>query len=489
MGVITPIYLTDCLPGDIFKIGNELLIRYFPLATPVMHEIEAEILWFFLEDRIVYPEFEDFIAGRPSGGLATCDASNRVNASLMDYLGIPSITADSSQKVNAVPLAMYYKIYDDWFRNANFQDEKFEGLIPGENAWLTALSKSATGMLYRNWQKDQFTSALDSPQIGGDVLLPLLNNGSADVIRKGSTENTNPNIVRRASDDAALAGNINSGAAGILKADTTDIYIDPNGRWEVEINADAVAIRELRRAEAIQTWLERGMRGGYHRHTEYLQAYWNIKSKDSRLDRSEFIGSFKQPVRFSEIRSTGETIDSNDDITSPIGVLAGHGISIGGGAGLSFRCPDHGWLMAVLTVRPKTAYYQGIERMFQRETRYDYYFDDLARIGEAPVKRKEVFAGGNTTENNSTFGYMPQYYEYMYKKDIITAQMQGSTLNKWHLARVFDNTVQLNDDFLKCVPSKRIFADTSGTTHDLLIMAVNHITAARQVAKLATPSL
>ena len=495
MGELIPIYVKDTLPGDVFRINTEALIQFLPLVTPVMHEVEAEVLFFFGEDRNEWPEFEKFISGRESVVRPTIESNGLSEGSLATYMFLPPNMTDTTQDVYAVPFNLALRIWDFWFRNKEVQDPIAIDLVAGDNADLRTIVQGDP--LHSNWAKDQWTSCLPEPALGGDVLLPILqDNASVHVTLDTSQAGVKNQLIKQASDYSTLLSGAVGGESpsGIFQLTSgTDAVLDLNESHHItaaEMNAASALMRDVRKAEAYMKWSEKGIRGGSDTHKDYLWTYHRVRSRDLRLDQPHLIGSTKIPVKFSQIRSTSETIDSGDNIDSPIGVLAGHGQAMGGSnKTLTYRCPDHGWIIGYLRVRPKTSYSQGIPRMYQRSSRYDYYFDDLARIGEVAVKNKEIYGLGNSTTNEATFGYMPMYFDYLYCADRITGQVDGLLLNQWTLSRKFGASPNLNDAFLKCTPTKDIFADTTSSNDSLVIWVVNHVHAARQIHALATPSI
>lgn len=500
MGQLIPIYLTDVLPGDSFQLSNQIDLKFLPMVTPVMHEIEAEIMWFFDEDRNSWGEdFENYIWGKTNVAKPLIGIDLMPIGSVGHHLGIPHSIGDTMQKGYAVPFNTYFRTYDQHFRNPAFQNEQAETLVAGDNNGVLEL-KSAAPLLRRNWNKDPHTSALPQPQLGADVLIPLLNTGSTAIVEHIEGLNRAGKIRLQSNDNfTGSVRPLQQSANGDFENDfPVGLYYDPNetlGITAAELNSNAASMREFTRSEALLRWAERGMRGtmGSDRHTDYLAAFWMMKSQDLRLDRVHYIGTtVRTPVRIDEIRGTAEILDSADNLDTPQGNLAGYGRALSGSKTLRYTAPDYGWLLGILCVRPKSAYSQGVDRMFQRETRFDHYWSDLATIGETAVKTKEVLCGPNNSANESDFGYHYQYYEYFYKKDQYSGQMDDSNrLTQWHLGRQFDpnSFLFLNSDFVTCIPSKRIFADTTAANDTMVIQVVNSVKARRQVAKLRLPSL
>ena len=249
-----------------------------------------------------------------------------------------------------------------------------------------------------------------------------------------------PLVINSGSGADAASGNIKSGTNGVdnnvLQDSTGDpITFDFRGSQVVDIQADATDINTLRRAFRLQEWLERNARAGT-RYVESILAHFGVKGSDSRLQRPEYIGGSKQNMVISEVLSTAE----NDSATIPVGQMAGHGISVGGGNVFSYNAEEHGWIIGIISVIPDTAYAQGLPRSFTRFDRLDYAWPTFANIGEQEVLVRELYAHGPSP--NVVFGYIPRYSEYKYGIFKVSAEMRD-TLAYWHLGRIFSDSPAL----------------------------------------------
>lgn len=487
MGLLTPIFVKDVLPQMRLHIRNELDSKFLALVTPVMHQVQACIEWFYGTSRIIWGEdFENFIWGKTSVATPKFSALNMPVGSLGHRLGIPT-NISYNMFLEAMPVNFYLKIYDDHYRHTLFANEQSVTLVPGDNPDIRA---AATGSIRAvNWGRDPFTTALSVPQLGSEVQVPLLQN---DVNVKVNLGQSSAAIIRKAVDDLVLASGtaFTTTAAGSLQVDGNNVYIDANTTASIlanDMNLAAASINAFHRAEALHKWAERGMRGtgGSDRHVDYLEAYWGKSSDDLRFDRTHYMGyTVKTPVKFDDIRSNTDVLDSGDNVVQPSGYLSGYGRAVGGSREIRFTVPDYGYIMGILHYRPKAAYSQGVDRMWTRSDRFQYYWDDLAGIGETAVLKQEIYAGGTVGTNESTFGYQPPYYEYHFVKDQVSADMDDdSRMRQWHLGRNLTGAT-LNAAFIQCDVSKRIFADTSSGTDSIAVHVANHIRCVAPVAKL-----
>lgn len=193
-------------------------------------------------------------------------------------------------------------------------------------------------------------------------------------------------------------------------------------------SASGVTVEELRIRMQMQSFLERNEIGG-SRYTEMLYAHWGVKDPDGRLQRSEFIGGSVQPLRINEVTQTSAPTDED-----PLGQYAGQGMSSGVGKKIRFRAPEHGFIITLMAIMPRTGYFQGIEPMWTRFDRLQMYWPSFAHLGEQEVKNKEIMFTCHDPEG--TFGYQQRYAEYKCSMDQVHGDMKGS-LAFWHGARAF----------------------------------------------------
>lgn len=477
-GELVPTTVIETIPGDKFKIGVENMLRFAPLISPVMHMTDVTTHYFFVPNRLVWEEWPKFIIQHDDPIEAPyMNVSEIVEGSLMDYLGFPTGVYGSLLKVSVLPLAAYLRIWNEYYRSQDLQDEYYATVVPGDNTSLYyqwAYDRPPV----RGWQHDYFTACLPWPQKGDTVQVPLTQNPSgAPVVLDNPLQNYGK--VRRP-DGTQVAG------SNPLFSENGDFYIgnsngrgvyDPNGTLRADIQEVAAPIETLRRAMVLQQWLEKNARGG-SRYIESILAHFGVMASDARLQRPEYIGGSKQKMVISEVLSTAETADM------PQGNMAGHGLSIGGGNTFATYCEEHGFIIGIISVRPKTAYQQGLHRQFSRFDALDYAWPSFAHLGEQAVLNREIYAVGD--EPNLTFGYIPRYSEYRYIPSRVSGEMR-STLSQWQWGRIFASQPVLNGDFIACNPSNRIFAVTTNVDH-IYAHIFNNITVLRKLPKFAVPS-
>lgn len=478
-GYLYPCFNMEVIPGDTFSVSTEVFIRFAPMIAPVMHRMDCKIDFFFTPYRLLWNEWEDFITGGDDGTelpsfprfqLTSTFISNvGQKGHLSDYLGFPVGVSNDSEYISALPFRAYQKIYNEFYRDQNVIDEVTEYNSSGiQGALIPQCS-----LRKRAWEKDYFTSCLPWPQKGTEVEIPLN-------ITESSITYKNPAIANRP--------DVPETTSGALTARVSDGGIEtPTGPFELQniesIDATEVTINELRRATKLQRWLERAARTG-SRYIEQIYSHFGVRSSDARLQRPEYLGGGKVPVQISEVLATAQSSEA----TTPeiaVGEMAGHGVSAGYGIGFKRSFEEHGIILGILTVIPRTNYYQGINKFWQKFDKFDYFWPDFANLGEQEVYQKELYHSGSG--NDTIFGYQQRYAEYKYKDSTVHGDFRD-TLNFWHQARQFTSAPTLSQTFLESEIDDRIFAVQDGT--DYLWMQLYHkVNALRPIPLFSIPEL
>ena len=326
--------------------------------------------------------------------------------------------------------------------------------------------------------KDYFTSALPWAQRGEQLTIPL--SGSAPITADGTQTTFKVKSSGLPPSDDALSTSM-SKLANTLDG---DLMFNNTGLETDLSNVSASTINELRQAFSIQKWLEKNARGG-SRYVEQILSHFGVHSSDARLQRPEYLGGGKTPVVISEVLQNSASTEN-----SPQGQMVGHGISVGNTNEFRARFEEHGFVIGIMSIIPRTSYQNGLPRVFQKYDKFDYFFPDLAHLGEQSVKKSELFL--NTSkflddpENSGTFGYQPRYAEYRFVNDSVHGDMAGN-LDFWHMGRKFTSLPPLNGSFVQSDPTQRIFAVEDPTEHKLIVQTYCNFQAIRPLPKFGTP--
>jgi len=469
MGALIPCSLFEVLPGDSVRMSTSMLLRASALLSPVMHKVDVRIHHWFVPYRLIWEDFEDFITGGPDGLDASVYPTIVVNnpgiSSLHDYLGIPPSVA-SNRSVSALPFRAYQYIWNECYRDQDLHAAVAISTASGVDA------TTSTALEHCEWEKDYFTASRPWEAKGPTVTI--------DSPVTYSHENTSHWLTRDSATGALQTGNTNNlvsetTQSAIIK-NSVGTQLDPSGNLLAKLG-----VQSLREGLAFQNYQENRARWG-SRYTEYLRAAFGVRSSDARLQRPEYLGGGRNTVQFSEVLQTGVTTSGN---TLGVGTLRGHGINATRSNRFVRFMEEHGIVMTLMSVRPKAVYMQGLERMWNRRTKEDFYQREFESLGQQAILNREIYLAHTSPED--TFGYIDRYDEYRRQQSGIAGEFRGSALNFWHMAREFSSDPALNATFVSCVPTERVFAVPS---QDVLFVQAHHsVQARRPLQRVARPGV
>lgn len=493
-GKLIPVFIEEVVPGDTFNLKLTSLARMATPIVPLMDNIYFDTFFFFVPNRLVWNNFEKFMGERedPDDSIdylipSITPPENVEAESVMDYFGWPIGVKPRNKSV--LPLRALCLIWNEWFRDENLQDsikiikDDSSGIYQsapfGLDFW------KAGSCLPRGKRHDYFTSALPWPQKGESVDIPL--GTSAPVVGRSNlfwSRDSSPTVRNRLFVDGNHGKSVMISGADPAAGSGND-YLSYLGGLEVDLtNATAATINTLRQAFSVQRLLERDARGGT-RYTEIIRSHFNVVSPDARLQRPEYLGGSSTPFNINPIAQT-----SSSDDTTPQGNLSAFGLMGNTGHAFTRSFVEHGYIIGLACIRADLNYQQGINRLWSRRTRYDFYWPTLAHLGEQAVFNDEIYCQG-TDQDEEVFGYQERYGEMRYGTNLVTGKFRSQyaqPLDSWHLAQKFDSLPALSSDFIiENPPIDRVIAVPSEP--QFLLDCYFSISAVRPMPLYGVPGL
>lgn len=466
-GDLIPIYLDEVLPGDTHQIDVACVMRMATPIFPVMDNAYCDFYFFFVPNRLLWEHWKEFMgenketAWTPkteySVPQVTAPTGGWAEGTLADYLGLPTKVEGIS--VSALPGRAYGLIYNEWFRNQNVTQptlvEVTDATTTGKNDGSATNDSAITLAKPLKAAKvfDYYTGALPEPQKGEPITIPLTGNAPikaylekemqtpATGIKKPDGSIYGPWRWGDGTTDLNQSDFYDSKMYGIISkpgyeySDTTGNKTSDNAYLGADLGAvTAATINQLRQAFQIQKLLEKDARGGT-RYREVLREHFGVISPDSRMQIPEYLGGYRLPINVSQVIQT-----SSSDETSPLGNTAALSVTTMNKPMFTKSFTEHGLIMGLAVVRTDQTYQQGIERMWSRKGRYDYYWPVLANIGEQAILNKEIYAQGNGKDDEA-FGYQEAWADYRYKPSKVTGLFRSNaqqSLDAWHYAQDYN---------------------------------------------------
>ena len=476
-GQLVPFLVEPTIPGDVFDLGAEVILRMPPLYQPIFSRTNLKLWWFYVPNRLLWRNWTRFISDFASSNqqntiptvpVEYVDIDLANNVSIWEYMGMPApldgeTPTTDTMAINALPYLAYIKIYYDFFINPIVQnydwEDIYETVTDGDNSskqWFLdhGFDVSATwadfGVAWRNWNRDYYTSATPTPQAGTGIRIPVFDEAAVTTGNHTLAWNTADGAIYDES-----AGNVavqiegTSGTDGSILANTGG-----TPRMALDVSGTAGTIAQLRYAHRLQELLERMNRSG-NRYRDTLRTVFGTDPMAGVIDFAELIGTTSAVIQITDVMQTATTEINAGADEYVLGDYAGKAMGYASTGGIKVNCAEHGYIFGIINVQPRSSYMQGLPKHFLADTWFDFPVVDFAHIGDEAIENREfVFnfaAAYDAADNTDTWGYIPKYSDYRYRNDVTAGQFRNDQYADWHLTRQWDPTSRpaLNGNFLQ----------------------------------------
>lgn len=491
LGELVILGFDEVIPGSTHKIELGSLIRMSQPIAPIMDDIQYDIYSFFVPMRLTWQHWKNFMGESDEAGISSQSftvpmvytTGSKIN-SLADDLGIPPFTAIGDlipveYSISVLPFRALKLIYNRWFRNQNVEailpvnigdtvssvDYDYTGL-DGTSGALAQFS----GRFKAYKLPDYFTSALPYAQKGDPVKIPGTNNDIAVIsgsIHGGSTDGTKfghfsdqTDLVSGFTPVVNSSGYITNGSSSASPGSSALVL---NNLWANLSSQVNNTINDLRFAFQLQKALEKDALYG-SRYWEVLRAHYAVTAPDASLQDPELLGHIKFDINISQVLQTTGFTDADN---TTLGTPGANSVTANKGHLFTASFVEHGYIFHIGVARQKRhTYSQGLNRLWSRSTRFDFYHPVFANIGAQKVLVKELVTQSSSFAD-TVFGYQEAWSEYRFLPGYNSGLLnpaRANSLDYWTLADKYDAVPTLGMAFLKEDRSNLVRALVTGVT-------------------------
>lgn len=477
-GKLIPIFRMEVMSGDSIEIDMSAAMRMATPIFPVMDNRWADVYFFYTPFRLLWTHYKEFLGENkltaweqpveyeipqiepPEGGWTA--------GTIADYMGFP--TNVDNYSASHLYFRAYCEIWNNWFRDQNLKDAAMinydETTLTGANSgdYVINAQLGAEPLPVARYHS-YFTSALPNAQKGTPVYMPLGSlapvgamNESHTFGERSVTYNTTNNTeipgTAGAYTPIMYTTNERDKAAILYHVSTIDntqdsITLKPNNLYADLAKAQGATLDMLYMAYGVQRMLYRDAIMGT-RYREIIRGKYGVTLSDARALIPEYLGGNRYSINIDQVIQTSNTND-----VSPQGNTAAYSLTNFKDSVFTKSFEEPGIIIGLICVRTEETYQQGLEKMFTRKTKYDFYDPMLANIGEQPIYNKEIYLQGNAADEE-VFGYQEAWADYRYMPNRVSGAFRSNyqgTLDSWHYANNFNEQPTLSSEFIDANPS------------------------------------
>lgn len=537
-GVGYPVLVEEVLPGDVYSVDTESLIKTYPLLAPLLGSFEMRFDFFFIPTRLYQQEMDtnrvmfkpsDTIFPRmimPQNNIAEANASYDVlgdgrlspkasvhKSSLFEHLGaaagaisIGDGTGAASRYLTAVSLIGYYDIFRNYY--ANTQEGFmyiFDGTEPQSGSSFPGLKRVSLASIDALIQDCLTTPGVDitghhyANSVGSDWY-PWK---TAHLSEQGGLW-----LCSYKSDMLT---------AYLSQATYTDMVTSSN----INVESGQVTVNQIRFASHLMEYFERGLVAG-GRYDDWVEAQYGVKCNRD-LCIPEFLGRISSSVVFQDVVSTSNSQAPDSTAETGLGDLGGRGHGYVRGRKIRFSAEENGYFMCIATLVPRVSYCEGVAPYLFKSDLMDVHSPQLERIGfqllpegyatYQPQYTYQLDSSGKPVSANfnfrnrmgSGYGFQPAWTEYRTALDRSCGEFGNhGDLAYWVLNRHFSGVYKQSGEsaptplyasyenyssyvfpHLFTYP----FADQNVNAENFLVQVAFDVKAGRPVGKMVMPTL
>lgn len=392
--------------------------------------------------------------------------------SLFKSASYPQLRFVSAAPLHAGQPITPYEMYDTMV--ASYPTGGASNVVSSQLALYESL-ELLTNILFSPAAQDFFTSAWLQPNnVGSDEFPNLSYYGSSSALGLPSGQQGYAPV---------------SGTTVRATTQPTGVFMYSQNTQGNAMNQASSALHRL--MTSLSDFMLRNNVGGT-RFLEYMKSHFGYNTEVQKMLYSSFLKSWSHELNIQDVTATTGTD------TQLLGEMAGKGF-ISGSDGMTFEANEHGMLLFVSQIVPRTGYYQGRKPWtMHKSVNTDFYTPEFDSIGFTPIRQDALlsdFLGGGSTNDSSAFfpapanvfGFCPKYaHEYKHSHDFLTGDFRLNSrnvgLDSYHSMRTLgyvpdESSVtedlfpypELDASFMQITPYAydRIFAEdpTQGDSH------------------------